>query len=70
MLTDFQLSFTGRRIGKFATNSCWNISSRLKYVTTLPCEISMLKNRSAQDVIKANCHVTLSHSKNCFKIFV
>ena len=66
MLTDFQLSFTGRLIGKFATNSCLNISSRRKYVATLPCEISMFKNRSAQEVIEANCHVRLHPLKKLF----
>ena len=38
MLTDFQNSFAGRLIGKFATNSL-NIPPNLKYVATLPCEI-------------------------------
>ena len=41
MLTDFQNSFTGRLTSKFATNLCLNIPPRLKYVATLPCEISM-----------------------------
>ena len=39
MLTDFQNSFSGRLIGKFATNSYLNIPPNLKYVATLPCEI-------------------------------
>jgi len=39
MLTDFQNSFTGRLIGKFATNPYLNIPPRLKYVATLLCEI-------------------------------
>ena len=39
MLTDFQNSFTGRLIGKFATNSYLTIPPHLKYVATLPCEI-------------------------------
>jgi len=41
MLTDFQNSFTGRLICKFATNSYLNIPPHLKYVdvATLPCEI-------------------------------
>jgi len=33
--------FTDGLASKFATNSCLNISLRLKHVTTLPCEISM-----------------------------
>jgi len=45
MLTDFQNSFTGRLIGKFATNSylihIHNIPPHLNFVATLPCEISM-----------------------------
>ena len=43
MLTDFQNSFTGRLIGKCATNSYLNIPPRLKRVATLPCKISMFK---------------------------
>ena len=39
MLTDFQNSFTGGLIGKFATNSYLNIPPHLKYAATLPCEI-------------------------------
>ena len=39
MLTDFQNSFTGRLIGKSATNLYLNIPPHLKYVATLPCEI-------------------------------
>ena len=40
MLTDFQNSFASRLSSKFATNSYLNIPPRLKYVATLPCEIS------------------------------
>ena len=43
MLTDFQNSFAGRLIGKFATNLYLNIPPHLKSVATLPCEISMFK---------------------------
>ena len=39
MLTDFQNSFTGKLIGKFATHLYLNIPPHLKYVATLPCEI-------------------------------
>ena len=70
MLTDFQNSFTDRLSGKFATNACLNIPPHLKYVATLPSKISTFKNHSAQEVIEANCHVRLSHSKTVFKIFV
>ena len=42
-LTNFQNSFTDRLTGKFATNSYLNIPTNLKYVTTLPREISMFK---------------------------
>jgi len=70
MLTIFQNSFTGRLTGKFATNLYLNIPPHLNYVATLPYEISMFKNRHAQEVIEANWHVRLSHSKNSFKIFV
>jgi len=66
MLTDFQNSFTGRLTGKFATNSYLNIPPHLIRVTTLPCEISMLKNRNAQEVIEANCHVRLRPLKKLF----
>jgi len=30
----------------------------------------VFKNRNAQEVIEANCHVSLSHSKHCFEIIV
>ena len=66
MLTDFQNSFTGRLTGKFSTNSYLNIPPHLIRVTTLPCEISMLKNRNAQEVIEANCHVRLRPLKKLF----
>ena len=59
MFTDFQNSFAGRLNGKFATNSYLNILPHLKYVATLLCEISMFKNRNAQEIIEANCHVRL-----------
>ena len=42
MLTDFQNSFTGRLIGKLATNLYLNISAHLKYVATLPYEIQKM----------------------------
>jgi len=67
MLTDFQNSFTGRLSGKFATNSHSNIPPHLNFVATLPREISMFKNRHAQEVIEANCRVRLSHSKTLLK---
>jgi len=70
MLTDFQNFFTVRLSVKFATNSCLNIPPRLNYVATLPCEISVQKNRRPREVTEANSHVRLSHSKNSFKIFV
>ena len=71
MLTDFQNSFAARLSCKFATKAYLNVPSHLRNVATLPCEISMFKNRHAQEVIEANWHVglRLSHSKNCFKIF-
>jgi len=52
---------------QFAIKAYLNILPQLKYVTTVPHEISMLKNRNGQEVIEANCHVRLSHSKSCFK---
>jgi len=61
MLTDYQNSFTVRLSGKFATNSYLNISQH-------PCYVQ--KNRHPQEAIEANGHVSLSHSKNSFKIFV
>jgi len=66
MLTDFQNSFTGTLTGKFATNSYLNIPPHLKCVATLLCEISMFKNRNAQEVIEANCHVRLRPLKKLF----
>ena len=65
MLTDFQNSLIGRLIGKFATNSYLNIPPHLKRVATLPCEICS-KNRNAQEVIEANCHVKLRPLKKLF----
>jgi len=67
---DFLNYLTGRLNGKFATYSYLNIPPHLKYVATLPCEISILKNNTAQAVIEVNCHLTLSHLKNHFTIFV
>jgi len=34
MLSDFQIFFTGRLSGKFATNAYLNIPSHLQYVAT------------------------------------
>jgi len=48
MLTDFQNSFTGRLISKFATKSYVNIPSHLKRVATLPCEISVVTAASSE----------------------
>ena len=75
IITDFHNSFTDRLSGKFATKSYLNIPRNLKYVTTLPCEISVFKSRNAQEVIEANCHVRLSLSKTVLeylsgKIFI
>ena len=50
MLTDFQNSFTDRFASKFATKSSLTIPPHLSCVTTLPCEISVLKNCHAQDL--------------------
>jgi len=66
MLTEFHNSFTFRLSDKFATKSCLNIPPRLKHGATLFCEISVFKNRNNQEVIKANCHVRLNHSKKLF----
>ena len=66
MLTDFQKFFTGRLTGKFATNSYLNIPPHLKRVATLPCDIYFQKNRNAQEVIEANCHVRLYPLKKLF----
>jgi len=66
MLTDFPNSFTGRLNGKFATNSYLNIPTHLKRVATLPCEM-FKKNRNAEEVIEANCHVRLHPLKKLLK---
>ena len=50
MLTAFQNSFTDRFASKFATKSSLTIPPHLSCVTTLPCEISVLKNCHAQDL--------------------
>jgi len=66
MLTDFQNSFTDGLNGKFATNSCLNIPPHLKRVATLPLKYLCSKNRNAQEVIEANCHVRLRSLKKLF----
>jgi len=66
MLTDFQNSFTGRLTGKFATNSYLNIPPHLKRVTTPLVKYICSKNRNAQEVIEANCHVRLRPLKKLF----
>ena len=43
-------------------NSCLSIPAHCKHVDTLPCENLNSQNRSAQEVIEANCHVKLSRS--------
>ena len=43
MVTDFQNSFASKLNGKFPTKMYLNIPPHLKYVVTLPCEISMFK---------------------------
>ena len=43
-------------------NSCLSIPAHFKHVDTLPCENLNSQNRSAQEVIEANCHVRLSRS--------
>ena len=45
MLTDFQNSFTAGLSRKFVTKSYLNTSPHPKHVATLPCEISVFKNR-------------------------
>jgi len=66
MLTDFQNSFADRLSGKFATKSYLNNPLHLKYVATLPCEISMFKKSQCSRSNWANCRVRLSHSKTIF----
>jgi len=70
MLTDFQNYFTLRLSGKFATDVYLNIPPHLNCVATLPCEISVFKKRHPQEVIEANGHIRLKHSKNSPEIFV
>jgi len=49
-MTDYQNSFTDRFTSKFATKFSLTIPPHLNCVTTLPCEISVLKNCHAQDL--------------------
>ena len=70
MLTDFQNSFTGRLSGKFATNSYLNIPLHLKYVATLPCEISIFKKSPCSRSNWSKLPSKTYHSKNSFKMFV
>jgi len=60
MLTDFRNSFTGRLIGKFATNSYLNIRPHHKYVTTLPYDIRMSEKKRQSD----KCIVTNDKSQD------
>ena len=46
MLTNFQNSFADRLSDEFETKSFLIIPPRLKYVTTLPCEIYMFRKIS------------------------
>jgi len=68
MLIDFKIpSLVHSLVNlQLTTNSYLNIPPHLKRVATLPCEISMLKNRNAQEVIEANCHVRLHPLKKLF----
>jgi len=52
MLTHFQNSFTVKLGSKFLIVIFKNITPHLKHVATVPCEISMLQNRHAQEVIE------------------
>jgi len=66
MLTDYQNSFTGRLTGKFATNSYLNIPPHLKVSLHYLVKYLCSKNRNAQEVIEANCHVRLRPLKKLF----
>ena len=66
MLTDFQNSFTGRLTGKFETNSCLNIHHTLNVSLHYLVKYLCSKNRNAQGVIEANCHVRLRPLKKSF----
>ena len=64
MLTDFQIFFTDRLSGKFETTSYLNIPPHLNYVAIhYFVKYRCSKNRHAQEVTEANCHVRLSHLK-------
>jgi len=67
MLTDFQNSFTGRLSGEFVANhiqtSHHTLTMLLHYIVKYLCS----KNRHSQELIEANCHVRLSHSKTLLK---
>jgi len=67
MLTYLQQPFTVRLSSKFVIKSYLNSPPHHKHVATLPCEISMFNNRHAQEVIKANYRVRLSHPKAVLK---
>jgi len=65
-ITDIHSFCAGRLYGKFATNSYLNIPPHLKYVATLPCEISVFKKSQCSRRIEANCHVRLNQSNKLF----
>jgi len=67
MLTYFQNYFTVRLTGKCVIKSYKNIPPHIQHVATLPCEIAILNRRHAQELIEANCHVLLNHSKTVLK---
>jgi len=70
MLTDFRNSFTGRLRTKFAIRSLLNISSHVKHVATLPCEMPMFKKYIAQELSEESCHARLNQSKQLLKKFL
>jgi len=53
-LADFQISFTGRFVSKCAAQWLLKIPPHLKYVTSLLCEIYLLKNWHVQEKYENN----------------
>ena len=52
ILTDIQIFFTGRFLGKFAVKCILKIPPDLTYVATLPCETLMLAKQAINEKLQ------------------
>ena len=54
ILTDIQIFFTGRFLGKFAVKCILKIPPDLTYVATLPCETLMSAKQAVNDKLQGS----------------